>query len=275
MALKEEAKAEEIRELASRLHRLHDEVSDLVMEAVARYSPVATDLRFLKSALFISYDLYRIARYAFDVASVSEKLGGGCWSKRVDAVGGVVKEMVAKAVDMFLSRDISALEEVERLDDEVVDKSYEEALLDALKGSASTASFTPSLSLCVISSSAMSSNLLMEASTHVFKNCFHMSHAEVGLLYVLVHGELLRLALEDDPPAFNYICIVAYLQCPLSIPAGRGGLSGPVSLWLPGPGLRPVGASGPLLSYVHKRLARAVAAEPGLPLGPAGARFPK
>ena len=134
MALKEEAKAEEIRELASRLHRLHDEVSDLVMEAVARYSPVATDLRFLKSALFVSYDLYRVARYAFDIAAVSEKLGGGCWSKRVEVVGGVVKEMVAKAVDMFLSRDVSALEEVERLDDEVVDKSYEEALLDVLKG---------------------------------------------------------------------------------------------------------------------------------------------
>jgi phosphate transport system protein len=133
-ALKEEAKAEEIRELASRLHRLHDEVSDLVMEAVARYSPVATDLRFLKSALFVSYDLYRVARYAFDVAAVAEKLGGGCGSKRVEAVGGVVKEMVAKAVDMFLSRDVSALEEVERLDDEVVDKSYEEALLDVLKG---------------------------------------------------------------------------------------------------------------------------------------------
>jgi phosphate transport system protein len=134
MALKEEAKAEEIRELASKLHKLHDEVSDLVMEAVARYSPVATDLRFLKSALFVSYDLYRIARYAFDIAAVCEKLGGGCWSKRVEAVGGVVKEMVTKAVDMFLSRDVSALEEVERLDDEVVDKSYEEALLDVLKG---------------------------------------------------------------------------------------------------------------------------------------------
>ncbi|AKT34187.1 Phosphate uptake regulator [Pyrobaculum sp. WP30] len=133
MALEEGAKAEEVRELASRLHRLHDEVSDFVMEAVARYSPVATDLRFLKSALFVSYDLYRVARYAFDIAAVSEKLGGGCWSKRVEAVGGVVKEMVAKAVDMFLSRDVSALEEVERLDDEVVDKSYEEALLDVLK----------------------------------------------------------------------------------------------------------------------------------------------
>jgi phosphate transport system protein len=43
----------------------------------------------------------------------------------VETTGGIVKEMAAKAVDMFLSRDVSALEEVERLDDEVVDESYE------------------------------------------------------------------------------------------------------------------------------------------------------
>jgi len=134
MALREDAKTEEIREVASKLHRLHDEISDLAVEAIARYSPVATDLRFLKSVLFVSYDLYRIARYAYDIAVVMEKLGGGCWSKRVEAVGEVVKDMLTKAVDMFLRRDISTLEEVERLDDEVVDKSYEEALLDVLRG---------------------------------------------------------------------------------------------------------------------------------------------
>ncbi len=134
MALREDAKTEEIREIASKLHRLHDEISDLAVEAIARYSPVATDLRFLKSVLFVSYDLYRIARYAYDIAAVKEKLGGGCWSKRVETVGEVVKDMVTKAVDMFLRRDTSTLEEVERLDDEVVDKSYEEALLDVLRG---------------------------------------------------------------------------------------------------------------------------------------------
>jgi len=134
MALREGAKPEEIRALASKLHDLHDEVSDLVMEAVARYSPVATDLRFLKSALFVSYDLYRIARYAYDIAVVVEKLGESCWSKRIEQVAEVVKSMVTTAVEMFLSRDISKLEEVERLDDEVADKNYEEALLEVLKG---------------------------------------------------------------------------------------------------------------------------------------------
>jgi len=124
-ALTEEPKAESIREISSRIHELHYEISDLVMEAVARYSPVATDLRFLKGALFVSYDIYRVARYAYDIAVVVEKLGSGCWSRRVVEVGEVVKRMVSTSVEMFLNKDISRLKEVEELDDNVVDKAYE------------------------------------------------------------------------------------------------------------------------------------------------------
>jgi phosphate transport system protein len=134
MALREEPNSAVIRELASRIHDLHHEISDLVMEAVARYSPVASDLRFLKGALFVSYDVYRVARYSYDIAVVVERLGSGCWSKRVAEVGEVVRKMVATAVEAFLKRDISALAEVERLDDDVVDKAYEESLVEVLKG---------------------------------------------------------------------------------------------------------------------------------------------
>ncbi len=128
------AKSGEIRALASRLHDLHNEVTELVMEAVARFSPVASDLRFLRGALFVSYDLYRVARYAYDVAVVVEKLGGGCWSRRVEEVGDVVKKMVNTAVDMFLTRDISNIDELNKLDDEIVDRNYEAALMDVLRG---------------------------------------------------------------------------------------------------------------------------------------------
>ncbi|MCX8135691.1 phosphate signaling complex PhoU family protein [Pyrobaculum aerophilum] len=133
-ALTEEPKAESIRKISSRIHELHYEISDLVMEAVARYSPVATDLRFLKGALFVSYDIYRVARYAYDIAVVVEKLGSGCWSRRVVEVGEVVKRMVSTSVEMFLNKDISRLKEVEELDDNVVDKAYESSLVDVLRG---------------------------------------------------------------------------------------------------------------------------------------------
>ncbi|MEM1598521.1 phosphate uptake regulator PhoU [Pyrobaculum sp.] len=133
-ALKEGVDPEEIRKMASQLHAMHHEVSDLVMEAVARYNPVASDLRFLKGALFVSYDIYRVARYAYDVALVRKKLGEGCWSRRVEEVGAVVKKMVAEAVEAFLTRQATKVEELEKFDDEVVDKSYEDALLEVLKG---------------------------------------------------------------------------------------------------------------------------------------------
>ncbi|MFN3804551.1 MAG: phosphate signaling complex PhoU family protein [Pyrobaculum sp.] len=130
---KNSPKSGEIMALASRLHDIHHEVTELAMEAVARFNPVASDLRFLRGALFVSYDLYRVARYAYDVAVVVERLGGGCTSQRVGEVGSVVIKMVSTAVDMFLTRDISRVEELDRLDD-VVDKTYEEALGEVLKG---------------------------------------------------------------------------------------------------------------------------------------------
>lgn len=133
MALREDTKR--ISALASELHRLHQEVSDLVMETVARYSPVASDLRFLKGALFISYDLYRVARYALDISIVLEKLGRECRLAKPPEIVGVVKKMVEAAVEMFLRRDISTVDEVRRIDDEIVDRAYEEALLRLLERS--------------------------------------------------------------------------------------------------------------------------------------------
>lgn len=69
-----------------------------------------------------------MARYAYDIAAVVEKLGRDCLSKKVLEVKDTVKGMVTTAVEMFLAGDASRLGELERLDDEVVDKAYERSL---------------------------------------------------------------------------------------------------------------------------------------------------
>jgi hypothetical protein len=57
-----------------------------------------------------------------------------------------------------------------------------------------------------------------------------------------------RVLLVDEPSAGLAPKVVSDLfHAPFRLPAGRGGLSGPGSLRLRGPGLRPVGASDPLL----------------------------
>ena len=63
-------KGTEVKEMANRLRALHRQVSDLSMEVIARYQPVATDLWFLKACLEISYGFFRYGRYALDIAHV-------------------------------------------------------------------------------------------------------------------------------------------------------------------------------------------------------------
>ena len=57
---------------AQQLSMLAAEVEELGVELLARYQPVATDLRFIKSCLEIAYGFSRFGRYAYDIAQVLE-----------------------------------------------------------------------------------------------------------------------------------------------------------------------------------------------------------
>ena len=68
-------KGAEVKQMADRLQALHRQVSDLAMEMIARYQPVATDLRFLKACMEISYGFFRYGRYAYDITQVLDMFG--------------------------------------------------------------------------------------------------------------------------------------------------------------------------------------------------------
>ena len=57
----------EIFESSTKLRFLQDEVSELAIELIARFQPVATDLRYIKSSMEISYGFSRFGRYAYDI----------------------------------------------------------------------------------------------------------------------------------------------------------------------------------------------------------------
>ena len=67
-------------EQSEKLKMLQDEVTDLAVELIARYQPVATDLRFIKSCMEIAYGYSRFGRYSYDIVDVLETLGplSGC-----------------------------------------------------------------------------------------------------------------------------------------------------------------------------------------------------
>lgn len=128
-------KGAEVKQMAERLKVLHRQVSDLSMEVIARYQPVATDLRFLKACLEISYGFFRYGRYALDITQVLEMFGdlGKCDRTYVVDTARKTQEMIRMSVDAFARRDVEMARKIPAMDD-VVDNSYRENLRKMIQG---------------------------------------------------------------------------------------------------------------------------------------------
>jgi len=62
-------------EWSEKLRVRQEEVADLAVELIARYQPVAGDLRFIRSCMEISYGFSRFGRYSYDIVDVLETMG--------------------------------------------------------------------------------------------------------------------------------------------------------------------------------------------------------
>lgn len=139
----------EIRNLSDTLVEMAEDVEDKVFEVIARFQPVASDLRFLKSYMKISYDLTRYGRYALDVSQIYEKLEGirNCenWLKEdITGMSEKVLKMVRISIDSLKDHDVKlamTLSETEKQVDEMY-FTYLDKLLDK----------TSTTNICTISS---------------------------------------------------------------------------------------------------------------------------
>jgi len=110
---------------AQRLSLLASEVDELAVELLARYQPVATDLRYIKSCLEISYGFSRFGRYAYDIAQVLEMAGdlSDCDKSAIEHLSKHVAKMIETSIQSFKTRD-QHLARTLRQDDEEVDRTY-------------------------------------------------------------------------------------------------------------------------------------------------------
>ena len=111
----------QIFEWSERLRVLQDESSDLAIELIARYQPVATDLRFIRSCMEISYGFSRFGRYAYDIVDVLETLGydKSCDKTAVLEMAKTVREMILLSVRGLEIRDNDASAKLYEMDDTV------------------------------------------------------------------------------------------------------------------------------------------------------------
>jgi phosphate transport system protein len=118
---------------SEKLRILQDEVSDLAIELIALYQPVATDLRFIKSCMEIAYGFSRFGRYAYDIADVLETIGSvsECDKSAVLEMSKTVREMILRSLEALRSRDKDASQWLYEMDN-IVDVQYRKYIHDAI-----------------------------------------------------------------------------------------------------------------------------------------------
>jgi phosphate transport system protein len=118
---------------SEKLRVLQEEVSDLAIEMIARYQPVASDLRFIKSCMEISYGFSRFGRYSYDIVDVLETMGSisNCDKSAVLETAKTVRGMILLSLNALQSRDKNAAEKLYEMDD-TVDAQYRKYLRDLI-----------------------------------------------------------------------------------------------------------------------------------------------
>ena len=104
------------------------------MEIIARYQPVATDLRFVKACFEISYGFFRYGRYAMDIVEVLEMFGdlSKCDRKSVVDTARKTQQMIEMSAQAFARRDLEMARKIPTMDD-AVDDSYRSNLKTVLE----------------------------------------------------------------------------------------------------------------------------------------------
>ncbi len=127
----------EVREMADALLAMADQVEDKAFELIARFQPVASDLRTIKSYMKIAYDFARFGRYALDISFINKRIGG--LKNCEEWINSKIKDMVEKALEMVrisiesLKRHDTQLAEKISGKEEEVDKTYFEFLDKLIK----------------------------------------------------------------------------------------------------------------------------------------------
>jgi phosphate transport system protein len=118
----------EVREMSDMLGAMSDKIEDKAFELMARFQPVATDLRTIKSYMKIANDFARLGRYALDISFINDKLSGlkECenWCKDdVEEMSKNVLLTVRISIDSLRKHDITLAKSISQTEREV-DKMY-------------------------------------------------------------------------------------------------------------------------------------------------------
>jgi phosphate transport system protein len=125
---------QDVNRWSNKLKQLDDQVSELAIELIARFQPVASDLRYIKASLEISYGFYRYGRYAHDIMEVLETFGDltKCEHTAIEGTAEKTKEMIKLSVAAFANQDVELARKITDMDD-IVDNAYRDYIKKLMK----------------------------------------------------------------------------------------------------------------------------------------------
>jgi phosphate transport system protein len=120
--------SEDVLELSEFLVAMTTDVEEKAFRLIAKYQPVASDLRIINSYMKIAYDFERYGRYAWDISSISKRLGvlENCeeWIPQfIEDMGEKVLQMVKTSINSLKSLDVELAKLVSKSEQEV-DEMY-------------------------------------------------------------------------------------------------------------------------------------------------------
>ncbi len=125
--------SQDVHELSENLVNKTVEVEEKAFGLIAKYQPVASDLRIINSYMKVAYDFERYGRYAWDISFVGTRFNGkfaACdkWIfDYIEKLAGKVLEMVKISIDSVKKLNPELVKTMTNEEDSV-DKAYLEFL---------------------------------------------------------------------------------------------------------------------------------------------------
>lgn len=142
---RDKTKAQEVINTDNQIDKLELEIDERCIDLIARYQPMAGDLRFITTGMKINAELERIADLAVDISQRVLELADKPFLKPlidIPKLSTIAQSMVKEAIDSFVKRDVDLARKVVLTDseaDQLRNRVQEELVNDYMARDASTA----------------------------------------------------------------------------------------------------------------------------------------
>ncbi|MFP4482324.1 MAG: phosphate signaling complex protein PhoU [Thermovirgaceae bacterium] len=121
---RDDALALEVMENDDVLDDLTEKINEQALAIIARFQPVAMDLRLVSAIIHMATDLERIGDLGVSIAKITKKLSGQKLIKPlidVPRMGDLIRRMIDVALKAFMNKDADEATQVCAMDDEIDD----------------------------------------------------------------------------------------------------------------------------------------------------------